>query len=129
MKNYSKQREEILNAIKELSNHPTAEEVYFKIKEYNSTASKGTVYRNLKDLVSEKIITKISKPEGPDRYDFIIVPHHHLICSKCGRIFDFKYDFNIKDIKKDIKSQVGDNIDIKGFSILVICSECKNKLQ
>ena len=36
---------------------------------------------------------------------------------------------NIKDIKKDIKSQVGDNIDIKGFSILVICRECKNKLQ
>lgn len=112
-----------------MHNHPTAEEVYFKVKEYNSTASKGTVYRNLKDLVLEKVITKISKLEGPDRYDFPLIPHHHLICSKCGRVFDFKYDFNTKDIKKNIENQVGENIDIEGFSVLVICNECKNKLQ
>ena len=127
MKNYSKQREEILNAIKELSNHPTAEEVYFKIKEYNSTASKGTVYRNLKDLVSEKIITKIDENKKIPSRDIRIFTQNFYLLKKAN--FNNIHALNIKDIKKDIKSQVGDNIDIKGFSILVICRECKNKLQ
>lgn len=129
MKNYSKQREDVLNAIKELKNHPTAEEIYEKVKDYNSTASRGTVYRNLKNLVCDGVITKISRTEGPNRYDLVTIPHHHLICSKCGKVFDFKYDFNEDKIKESIKNQIGINVDINSFSLQTICSECKNKLQ
>lgn len=129
MKNYSKQREDILNAIKELSNHPTAEDIYAKVKEYNSTASRGTVYRNLKNLVCDNVIVKISKTEGPDRYDLVSKPHHHAICSKCGKVFDFTYNFDESDIKKSIQKQIGMNIDINSFSLQMICDDCKNKLQ
>lgn len=129
MKNYSKQREEILRAIKELHNHPTAEEVYEKIKEYNSTASRGTVYRNLKDLVSENMIIKISKTDGPDRYDYIRFPHHHIVCLKCGEVFDFTYEFNENRVKQNIENQTGVEFDFNGFSIQAICGRCKNELQ
>ena len=57
MKNYSKQREELLLVLEKLKIHPTAEEIYQKLKDNNSTSSRGTVYRNLKDLVEEEIIT------------------------------------------------------------------------
>lgn len=129
MKNYSKQREEVLNAIKELSNHPTAEEIYTVVKSHNSTASRGTVYRNLKNLVCDNVILKISKTEGPDRYDLIGKPHNHAICAKCGKVYDFTYEFDEKKIKDSLKNQIGMDIDINSFSLQVICDECKNKLQ
>lgn len=129
MRNYSKQREDVLNAIKELKNHPTAEEIYSKVKENNSTASKGTVYRNLKNLVIDKKIIKISKIEGPDRYDLVNYPHYHAICASCGKVFDFVYDFDVANIRKSLKKQIGENIDINDFSLQILCDKCKNKLQ
>ena len=55
MGNYSKQREEIINILKESYSHPTAEEVYLLAKEKNPNISLGTVYRNLKLLTEEGI--------------------------------------------------------------------------
>ena len=61
MRNYSKQREEILNVVKEMRNHPTAEEIYEISKETIPNISLGTVYRNLNTLVNEKLIRKIKE--------------------------------------------------------------------
>ena len=37
---------------------------------------------------------------GPDRYDYKKMPHNHAICTKCGKVFDFDYDFKLE--MKDI---------------------------
>ena len=50
MKNYSKQRDDLLSILKNSKSHPTAEELYEKVKEKIPNVSRGTVYRNLKDL-------------------------------------------------------------------------------
>ena len=59
MENYSKQREDILDVLKDSYDHPTAEEIYNRVKQKNSTSSRGTVYRNLKLLVDKNAILKI----------------------------------------------------------------------
>ena len=51
--------------------HPTAEEIFEEVKKKDSNISRGTVYRNLKELVNEDFIIKISMNDGPDRYDYI----------------------------------------------------------
>ena len=56
MENYSKQREEIIEVLENSKNHPTAEEIYLKLKEGLSTSSRSTIYRNLALLVNKKII-------------------------------------------------------------------------
>ena len=47
MKNYSRQREEIINVIKDSYEHPTAEMVYMTVKSKDPAVSRSTVYRNL----------------------------------------------------------------------------------
>lgn len=102
MKNYSKQREDLLSVLKNSKSHPTAEELYNSIKEKIPSVSRGTVYRNLKDLVDEGYIIKISMAGGADRYDYIHKKHNHIICKYCGMVKDFEYDFDLKNVKLSV---------------------------
>ena len=107
MKNYSKQRDDLLNILKNSKSHPTAEELYEKVKEKIPNVSRGTVYRNLKDLVDEDYIIKISMPDSADRYDYIHKKHNHVICKYCGKVKDFEYNFDSKKAKLSVLEQTG----------------------
>lgn len=124
MEKYSRQRQEILDFLIESYSHPTAEEVYNEMKKRGSTASKGTVYRNLNFLTDKGIIEKISIQNGADRYDYLKTPHNHAICVKCNTVFDFEYNFNAKKLKKTIKEKT--NIEKFSNYIIVqgICKKC-----
>ena len=127
MKNYSRQREEIIKTVKESYNHPTAEDIYKAVKTKDPAVSRSTVYRNLGLLVENKLIIKISMLVGPDRYDYVKEPHNHAICSKCGKVFDFEYDFQYNELKESISKQTGVEKKKKGIALEGICSSCKNK--
>lgn len=129
MKNYSRQREEILKVIQELYAHPTAEDIYMIVKAKDPSISRSTVYRNLDEFVRTNIINKISMITGPDRYDAVRKMHNHAICTKCGKIFDFEYDFEYEKIKKSILEQTGIEILDKGFALEGICNFCKTNIR
>ena len=125
MKNYSKQREEIIEIIKELYNHPTAEEIYFLTKQKDSSVSRSTVYLNVWDLVQNGMVTQIAVSNGPDRYDYIQnrTKHGHVVCEKCGRLCDFDYDF--EKMKKEISKQTNMEILQDGIVIKGVCYSCQ----
>lgn len=129
MKNYSRQREEIIKVVQKLYTHPTAEEIYMIIKAKDPSISRSTVYRNLSELVQNNIINKISMTIGPDRYDAVRKIHNHAICIKCGKVFDFEYDFEYEKIKKAIQEQTGIEILDKGFALEGICNFCKTNIR
>lgn len=127
MKNYSRQREEIIKVVKDSYDHKTAEEIYMIVKANDPAVSRSTVYRNLGLLVENNIVNKISMLVGPDRYDYIRETHNHVICSKCGKIFDFKYEFEYNHLKKLIMEQTGVEISDKGIALEGLCDSCKIK--
>lgn len=86
--NYSKQREIILNTLKENVVHPTAEYLYAKIQEKDPKISLATLYRNLNQLTENGIIKKIDGLETSSHYDHNTHEHYHFICTKCRRVFD-----------------------------------------
>ena len=127
MKNYSRQREEIIRVIKNNYNHPTAEDIYMTVKAKDPAVSRSTVYRNLNLLVDNNIISKISMLVGPDRFDYIRTTHNHIVCIKCGKICDFDYDFGFEELKEKILKQTGIEISTNGITLEGICNSCKNK--
>ena len=127
MKNYSRQREEIIKVVQESHDHKTAEEIYMIVKAKDPAVSRSTVYRNLGLLVENHIIDKISMLVGPDRYDYITKPHNHAICTKCGKVFDFEYKFEYEKIRELVIKQTGVEISNKGIALEGLYDYCRNK--
>ena len=68
--------------------HPTAEELYQRLKPDNPALSLATVYRNLRQLEACGRLRRVAVPDGSDRYDGRLDPHEHMICETCGRAVD-----------------------------------------
>lgn len=85
---YSHQRELILDAVKSVKTHPTADMVYDSLHTKNPSLSLGTVYRNLNLLALNGYITPIYTGDNKVHYDGDITPHCHFVCKKCNKIID-----------------------------------------
>lgn len=113
----TKQKEAILAAVCTMRNHPAADEIYVKLRTEFPNISLGTVYRNLNAFAENGDIKKVSLPNSGDRFDFRLDKHEHLLCSKCGKVFDINANVNIKMLE--------DNIVSNGYT-LIIHGTCKN---
>lgn len=127
MRKYSKQREVVLDVMKENPIHPSANTIYQLASQKDNKISKSTVYRNINILVEEGKILKISSTTGEDRYDYLHDFHHHLICENCGEIFDFYHDFKIAKLEKLIKKQKQLDMKVNSVALYGICDTCKSK--
>lgn len=113
----------ILNTVNDMRSHVTADEVYDEIIKTHPSISKGTVYRNLNQLVQNGEIKKVEVPSGADRFDYRCFEHYHVKCLKCGGIFDVDMD-SVKDLESNIKDTQG--FEFSGYDIMFkgICPTC-----
>lgn len=78
------QRRQVLEAVRRLHDHPTAEEVYTYFSEQGAGLGRATVYRNLNVLCGQGLLRHIELPDAPDRFDDTLTEHYHLSCRVCG---------------------------------------------
>ncbi len=117
---YSKQREALMTVLMNTTAHPTASDIYDKMRERDPKISRGTVYRNLALLSESGKILRIDTVHDSVHYDGCVTPHYHFVCSKCGRV----EDLTIPEL--DISRAVEENIDCKVNShSLIFYGECK----
>lgn len=88
--NYSRQREVIYRLLAATTAHPTAEWLYSQARHELPNLSLGTVYRNLQILRDQGRVKELQFGDEPTRYDAMMEPHHHFICSACGAIMDVR---------------------------------------
>lgn len=91
------QRMAILEAIYELNNHPTADNIIEFIRKTHPNVAIGTVYKVLETLVENGLIKKVNTDRDFMRYDGILESHHHLYCSTCDLIEDY-HDAELDDL-------------------------------
>lgn len=123
---YSKQRELIMEAVFKNRVHPTAEYVYKLLKKDHPELSLGTVYRNLNYLAENNMLKKINVPGGSDRFDGTLTRHQHLICRKCGKIFDVDIS-ELSSVKDKLKESIDFEIDIDTLVMEGVCGVCADK--
>ncbi len=80
------QREIILEELKKSSNHPTADELYERVKERLPRISLATVYRNLEILSQAGLIKKMAISGRQKRFDWNTHDHNHIYCIQCHRV-------------------------------------------
>jgi Fur family peroxide stress response transcriptional regulator len=116
------QRIAVLEAIYELKNHPTAENIIDYIRKTHRGIASGTVYRVLDVLVENHLIKKVKTERDVMRYDGILEHHHHLYCSECDKIEDY-VDNELDELLKKYFSKKS----FPGFHIDNIVLQIKGK--
>ena len=106
------QRLAVLDTVRELKSHPTAENVLDYIKSHHPNIATGTVYKTLDTFVKKGIIKKVNTEKNIQRFDSVLEKHHHLYSPSTDRIEDY-FDDELDNIIKEyfIKKK------IKGFKI------------
>ena len=84
------QRLAIYQALFQLMEHPTAEEVYQHVRKRFPMISLGTVYKTLEKFYEVGLIQRVSPMTEVGRYETLADSHHHLICLKCQAILDIE---------------------------------------
>lgn len=124
--NYSKQRELILNTLKENVVHPSAEYIYSILKPKHPKISLATVYRNLHKMSEAGIIKKIEGLEDSDHFDHNTHEHYHLLCVKCNRIYDISSEV-APNVCEKVAKDLGFDILEHEITFRGICLECKER--
>jgi Fur family ferric uptake transcriptional regulator len=98
----TRQRRIILEELRKLKSHPTADELYDAVRERLPRISLGTVYRNLDVLQENGEVLKLESAGSQKRFDGDTHPHYHVRCVHCGRV-------------GDVENEVAE-LDVTGFS-------------
>ena len=121
----TEQRRVILEEVRRLKTHPTADEVYRIVRERLPKISLGTVYRNLDRLSACGEIARLETSGSQLRFDGNTGNHYHVRCVHCGRV-DNLGDASVEVSEGRIQATVDYEIVGHRLEFLGICPECKS---
>lgn len=84
----TKQRQSVLQVIRESEKHLTANEVFENARRLLPGISFATVYNSLRYLKNEGLIGEIQFGTEANLYDRNLTRHDHAVCSTCGKLVD-----------------------------------------
>ena len=116
-------KEIILNYLKNTKSHPSAQEVFEKVKKVLPRISQGTVYRIVNNLKKKGKIQEIST-KTMTFFDADLSDHSHFICQGCGTVYDIFDECSKCNVIKNKKLKVG---KINNYRIYFygICKKCQ----
>ncbi len=122
------QRIKILDYLKSVDTHPSAEMVYESIHDEMPTITLATVYRNLHTLADEGIIQRF-KVGNSYRFDGRNDKHYHFICIKCGTIYDIESENYNSFIDHEYKflEKKGFHVENHNLTFYGTCDKCEQK--
>lgn len=120
------QRMLIIKYLLENRTHPTAEEIFDAVRNEKPTISYATVYKTLNKLVKIKFIQELNLGETPTRYDVNTGDHVNICCKICGRIWDYETP-TVKDLLRELKSEVGGEFISQQIIMYQVCEDCLKK--
>ena len=108
----TRQRQVILEELRKVKSHPTADAVFKMVRKRFPGISYGTVYRNLNLLRDESKVMELSYGRYSRRYDGTVGNHYHFFCLSCKNVFD------LEDLPllKDLEELAGANPDFRVVS-------------
>lgn len=126
-KRVTKQKQIILETIREDRSHPIMADIYKKVQNKNQKIGQATVYRNINELVESNEVEKITDLSGQFHFDGNKNKHYHLLCTNCQKIFDI-FDENYSSIISTVANNDEFMITDVKITCLGLCSTCKELL-
>lgn len=122
----TKQRLIILDALRNTTTHPNAEEIYNMVKPQIPNISLGTVYRTLGALEELGLLQKLVYGKSFSRYDGNVDVHYHAVCLDCGKVLDVDEPV-LNNLEERFSSETGFTIVGHKLEFHGYCKDCSLK--
>lgn len=108
------------------SMHLSTEDIYQLVKKKFPDIGLATIYRTLQLLDDFNVIKKLNFGDGCYRYELSENQkhqHHHLICIKCGNVYEFDDDL-LDELEEKI--EINDNFTVTDHMVKFFgyCNSC-----
>jgi len=119
----TKQRQAVLQVIREADEHLTANEVFEDARRLLPGISFATVYNSLRFLKQEGLIGEVRFGNDATRYDRKLSRHDHALCNKCGKLVDLELSIPVEllEVASDLSKFKAESIE---QTLRGLCPEC-----
>lgn len=121
----TRQRDEIVRALREAEAHVTVDELYQRVRRRNPRIGYATVYRTLRLLAESGWASARRFGDGTARFEHRVEGKHHdhLICLGCGKIQEFEND-RLEALQERIARQEGFRVREHKLELYGYCQNC-----
>jgi Fe2+ or Zn2+ uptake regulation protein len=117
------QRQAIFRLLEGNGEHPTVESLFEAARAEMPTISLKTVYQTVHDLEDLGEVHLLHVGTGSVRVDPNVEhPHHHMICTECGRVRDVVVD--VTDLRIPARARDGFAVSDVQVHFRGVCAEC-----
>lgn len=120
----TRQRRIILEELKKVKIHPTADRVFSMARRRLPDISFGTVYRNLNMLRDEGEVLELTCGKYKCRYDGDTKAHYHFFCINCKNVFDVNIPV-LRGLDKKVSEALKFQINYHRVEFYGYCRDCK----
>lgn len=121
------QRLELFREIAMDTSHPSAEEIFKRIRTKMPTISFDTVYRTLSTFEKCGIIGRLEILDDRARFDSNPLPHAHLICCECKQVADLNWP-EFEAARLPASTRGWGQIKSRHIEIRGLCQACLKKV-
>jgi Fur family ferric uptake transcriptional regulator len=119
----TRQRKVILEELRKVDTHPSADEIYEMVRKRMPRISLGTIYRNLEILSETGEIQKLDTGSHLKRFDGRADEHYHIRCLRCDRLADLFVHFE-SELDARIKGYTDFSVLGHKLEFVGICPKC-----
>lgn len=127
-------RDDVFNILVGTQEHLSAMDIFARLRHSNPDTGLATVYRTIELLDTAGLIRRVTGCGGEVRFEYRRGDredhHHHLICTACGRIVNYR-DFESEELslvrrtEERLARKHGFLIRDHNIEFLGLCGECR----
>lgn len=117
-------RQAIVEALVEVGDHVTADELAEQVRQRFPSVNLSTVYRTLDALEDVGVVDHVHLGHGRAIYHLTEDDHQHLVCEECERVVELPLE-QLAPLLERIDREFGFAVDRRHFAIVGLCADCR----
>lgn len=105
--------------------HPTAQDIYERVRSQLPHITMGTVYNTINTLARHGVISPLPFAEST-RYDANVSSHANLVCVRCGSISDAVDDGIVSRLREHVTAPSGFQVLSQRVDLYGVCPSCRD---
>jgi Fur family ferric uptake transcriptional regulator len=114
----------VYDALASSDDHPTADQLFQRVRRRLPRVSLGTVYRNLDKLREQGRLRVVRLEGGQAHYDAMTHAHDHFVCERCGAVVDLPGRAPARDV--GALRAAGYEVHWHTTALYGICTRCRS---